>query len=297
MKPVFVAVLLAFGVLAGAATSAFAGGPILVELYTSQGCSSCPPADALLAKLTQHKELIALSLPITYWDMLGWKDTLASEANTRRQKAYAAAMGRGGVYTPQIIVGGEKDVVGSREDDVEAAIDAAAEARDDASEAIADAHDSLQDISTGDLPAGMTALGPLRGKPAAPVEKLSKLSWSVGIGLTRTPQSLRVAIAAAPDVVSKNRLNATIWMFRLRSAVTVHIGAGENSGRTWTYRNVVSDIKDLGRWNGRAVSLELPPVGSKAPPHDGVVVVLQQGGYGRVLGAAYLGHAEYYAQR
>ena len=86
-------------------------------------------------------------------------------------------------------------------------------------------------------------------------------------------------------------------MFRLRSAVTVRIGAGENSGRTWTYRNVVSDIKDLGRWKGRAVSLDLPPAGSKTPPHDGVVVVLQQGGYGRVLGAVYLGHAEYYAQQ
>jgi hypothetical protein len=112
-----------------------------------------------------------------------------------------------------------------------------------------------------------------------------------------TPQKLHVAIAAAPNVVPKNQLNATIWMLRLRSAVTVHIGAGENDGRTATYRNVVSDIKDLGRWNGRAVSLDLPPAGAKTPPHDGVVVVLQQGGYGRVLGTAYLGHAERYAQQ
>jgi hypothetical protein len=99
MKPPLLAVLLASAVLAGAATSAVAGEsrPILVELYTSQGCSSCPPADALLAKLAKRKGLIAVSLPITYWDMLGWKDTLASEANTSRQKAYAAATGRGGV--------------------------------------------------------------------------------------------------------------------------------------------------------------------------------------------------------
>ena len=255
MKQAHLAALCALAVLAGAATSAFAGEtrPIVVELYTSQSCSSCPPADAFLAKLTKRKGLIALSLPITYWDMLGWKDTLASEADTRRQKAFAAAMGHGGIYTPQIVVDGVKDVVGSREDDVEAAIDAAALAEN--------------------------------------------LSWSVGIDLSRTSQSLRVAIAAAPGAVPKNKLDATIWMFRLRSAVTVRIGAGENSGRTMTYRNVVSDIKELGRWNGRAVSLDLPPVGSKAPPHDGVVVVLQQGSYGRVLGAAYLGHAEYYAQQ
>ncbi len=61
--------------------------PIVVELYTSQGCNSCPPADLLLGRLAQRPGVIALSLPITYWDMLGWKDSLASDANTRRQKA------------------------------------------------------------------------------------------------------------------------------------------------------------------------------------------------------------------
>ena len=104
-----------------------AGGgvrPVVVELFTSQGCSSCPPADALLGRLAKRTDVIALSLPITYWDMLGWKDTLASEANTRRQKAYAAVMGHGAVYTPQIIVDGVLDVVGGRIASVEAAIEA-----------------------------------------------------------------------------------------------------------------------------------------------------------------------------
>src|SRR5271166_2959138 len=96
--------------------------PVLVELFTSQGCSSCPPADDLLGRLATRPDVIAITLPVTYWDMLGWKDTLASETNTRRQKSYAQAMGRGGVYTPQIIVDGVSDVVGSREGDVEAAI-------------------------------------------------------------------------------------------------------------------------------------------------------------------------------
>ena len=270
------AILVALAALAGVAPGAFAGGPILVELYTSQGCSSCPPADALLAKLAKRQGLIAISLPITYWDMLGWKDTLASEANTRRQKAYAAAMGRGGVYTPQIIVGGVKDVVGSREDDVGAAID--------------DAQDALDEVSDSDLPAGVSALAPRRTATTA------LMPLSVDIGFTPMPQRLHIAIAAAPDG-PKNKLNATIWMLRLRSAVTVRIGAGENGGRTMTYRNVVSDIEDLGRWNGRAVSFDLPQAASKIPPHDGVVVVLQQDGYGRVLGTAYLGHAERYAQQ
>lgn len=98
--------------------------PVVVELFTSQGCSSCPPADAFLGQLAQRHDILALSLPVTYWDMLGWKDTLASEANTNRQKAYSQTMGRGGVYTPQVIVDGTTDVIGSREQAIEAAITA-----------------------------------------------------------------------------------------------------------------------------------------------------------------------------
>ena len=104
------------------ASSAEAGGgkrPIVVELFTSQGCNSCPPADALLGRLTDRKDVLAVSLPITYWDMMGWKDTLASENNTRRQKSYSEIMGHGGVYTPQMIVDGASDVIGSREAAIE----------------------------------------------------------------------------------------------------------------------------------------------------------------------------------
>src|ERR1051325_8257849 len=97
---------------AGGAPEALSRRPVVVELYTSQGCSSCPPADALLGQLSARKDILALSLPITYWDMLGWKDTLASEANSRRQKAYARVLGRGGVYTPAMIVDGMGGGVG-----------------------------------------------------------------------------------------------------------------------------------------------------------------------------------------
>ena len=100
----------------------------MVELFTSQGCSDCPPADALLGELAKRKDVIALTLPVTYWDMLGWKDTFAGEDNTVRQKAYAKAMGRSGVYTPQIIINGAADIVGGRRDQVIAAI--AAHSRD-----------------------------------------------------------------------------------------------------------------------------------------------------------------------
>lgn len=86
------------------------------ELFTSQGCSSCPPADKLAAELARRPDTVVLSMPVDYWDYLGWKDTLASPAFTKRQKAYAAARGDRNVYTPQIVVNGLVHVVGSDND-------------------------------------------------------------------------------------------------------------------------------------------------------------------------------------
>ncbi len=87
--------------------------PCVVELFTSQGCSSCPPADRLAAKLATEPGVIMLSFPVDYWDYIGWKDTLASPANTARQKAYASARGDGQVYTPQAVIDGLRHAVGS----------------------------------------------------------------------------------------------------------------------------------------------------------------------------------------
>ena len=78
----------------------------VIELFTSQGCPKCPPADRLIADLAREPGTIALSFPVNYWDYIGWKDTLASKASTQRQKAYAASRGDGLVYTPQAIVDG-----------------------------------------------------------------------------------------------------------------------------------------------------------------------------------------------
>jgi hypothetical protein len=90
--------------------------PVAVELFTSQGCSSCPPADALFEKLVREPNIIPITRPVTYWDRLGWKDTLALESNTALQQAYAAKGGEGaGVYTPQAVVQGGAGVVGSSE--------------------------------------------------------------------------------------------------------------------------------------------------------------------------------------
>jgi hypothetical protein len=94
----------------------------LVELFTSQGCSSCPPADKLLSELAADPSLVALSVPIDYWDYLGWKDTLALPAHANRQRAYAHVRGDRQVYTPQIVVNGSVHVLGSDRAAVEHAI-------------------------------------------------------------------------------------------------------------------------------------------------------------------------------
>ncbi len=122
----FASVVLLISSLAGGiaqqARAESATSPVVVELFTSQGCSSCPPADRLLGDLAQRSDVIALSLPVDYWDYLDWQDTLGRAEHTERQRQYVERLGLATVYTPQMIVGGMMDVIGSRADAVEDAI-------------------------------------------------------------------------------------------------------------------------------------------------------------------------------
>ncbi|MDF3413348.1 DUF1223 domain-containing protein [Sulfitobacter sp. M57] len=88
--------------------------PVVVELYTSQGCSSCPPADAILHELANRDDVIALALHVDYWDYIGWKDPFGDPAHAERQRAYAATAHRRSIYTPEMIVGGVTDIVGAK---------------------------------------------------------------------------------------------------------------------------------------------------------------------------------------
>lgn len=97
--------------------------PVLVELFTSQGCSSCPPADALLRELALREDVVALALHVDYWDYIGWKDMFARPEHSARQRAYAAADGHRMVYTPQIVIDGSDEVMGTHPKDVAALIE------------------------------------------------------------------------------------------------------------------------------------------------------------------------------
>ncbi len=90
----------------------------VLELFTSEGCSSCPPADALLSEIGQRKDVITLAYHVDYWDYIGWRDTFGSPAFSEYQRAYALAQGKMQVYTPQLMVNGTDDVVGSRRAEV-----------------------------------------------------------------------------------------------------------------------------------------------------------------------------------
>ncbi len=121
MNPVAVIAVMAC-LTAGLARAEDSAGPAVVELYTSQGCSSCPPADSLLKALARRGDVIALGLHVDYWDYIGWKDTFGDPAFTARQKSYAKAMQERMVFTPQIIVNGTDSLVGSDAAAVKAAL-------------------------------------------------------------------------------------------------------------------------------------------------------------------------------
>ena len=114
--------------------------PVVVELFTSQGCSSCPPADALLGELARRGDVVALGFHISYWDSLGWKDPLSNQGSTDRQKAYARSFDSR-VYTPQMVVDGTSEMIGSDRAAVLAALDKVREARTEASAPISFAAD------------------------------------------------------------------------------------------------------------------------------------------------------------
>jgi hypothetical protein len=117
-------VTLVFAVIASAPSARAEPVRGVVELFTSQGCSSCPPADRYVAELSKDPSLVVLSWPVDYWDYIGWKDTFASPAFTARQKAYASARRDDQVYTPQAVIDGVTHAVGNDRDRVQDALDA-----------------------------------------------------------------------------------------------------------------------------------------------------------------------------
>jgi hypothetical protein len=166
--------------LLSSAAAAGESRPVVVELFTSQGCSSCPPADRLLGELAQRKDVVALGFHITYWDGAAWRDPFSRQASTDRQMAYDRRLTGGQVYTPQMIVEGTTDLVGS---DRAAVLAAIAAAKPETAAAISFAADRKSvaigpGAVAGPAPAGASVLlarfAPTRTTPVADGENASR---------------------------------------------------------------------------------------------------------------------------
>ncbi len=214
--------------------------PVVVELFTSQGCSSCPPADALLASLADQPDVLPLAFHVDYWDYLGWADEFARPEFTNRQKSYAQASGERAIYTPQMIVDGTDTMLSLRPADLMGMIDA---------------HRAEQ--------------------PA--------------LGVTTRREGDAHVIELQPLVALSQPV--AVVMIRYLPNREIEVRAGENRGRVLNYRNIVTSVELLARWDARAsLRLTVTPgaEGSAEFPPDtrhAILVQSVQGRKGNIPGA------------
>ncbi len=231
----------------------------VIELFTSQGCPACPPADRLLAELARRPDTIALSFAVDTWDYIGWKDTLASRSSTARQRAYATARGDRHVFTPQVIVDGVAAEVGA---DREAIL------RDTA---VLPGRDGAMSVPLSIARAGAT------------------LTVTVGAAPTEGTASTNGTGSANGMTTNGSAKPVGIYALRVKRSATVAIGRGRNSGQDITYTNVVRAMTRIGDWDGHEARFSMPDL---AGEDEGFVVLLQTDPPGRpgvILAAAKTG--------
>ncbi len=260
MKPV-----IQFGLVAAAALAALpaaarapaearesVAAPVIVELFTSQGCPLCPEANALLAELDAEEGVLGLSLSVNIMDALGWRDTLAQEPLTARQEAYCDSLNVRFAYTPQIVVAGRDDARGSRPRAVRRLIDR---------------HQSQ------------------RAEPAdeARAEPAVAVTWSDG-GL-----EVRLASPAAGDgaeggdgeVSAPDAEALDVWLLAYTPGEhVVQVKGGDNAGKRMRIHNAVVDVQHLGVWSGLTTAFE-----ADAPLTPAAVVLVQAAGHGPIVTA------------
>lgn len=276
-RSLLLALLLAGALSGGPALAADQRPKAVVELFTSQGCASCPPADTLLSELAADPQVIALTLAVDYWDYVGWKDTLAKHGHSLRQRAYADLRGDRMIYTPQVVVDGVVAAKGSDRRAVEHAI-----TRMRADDAVLSVPVKLSRdkdalvIEVDDPKAGGTKGSAANGAmpPAA-----APSGEPAPTGATHVP------------VVQAADMSADIWVCPVIGSQAVSIGRGENAGKTVTYTNIVRGWVRLGPWTGGPARYEVDLSRLQQDGVDSVVVMVQSGSPGApgpILGAAKL---------
>lgn len=246
-----VALLLAVAPLEAARAAMTAEPAVVVELFTSQGCSSCPPADAFLGELAERKGLLVLSFHVDYWNYMGWKDPFSSPQMTQRQRGYAQHLGQRYVYTPQMVIDGAAQAEGAARTKIEALL---VEARKGIDKKL------LIRISRGGINEVKVILPARRMMEKKPADQ-----------------------AAAK--VSKS---ATLWLVAYDDKHTTEIAKGENRGQTLSYHNVVRSLKPAATWAGKPIEVVLNLAEEIAAGYKNCAVLLQAGEGGRIIAAARL---------
>ncbi len=213
----------------------------VVELFTSQGCNSCPPADRLMGELIKRDDILGLSFHVDYWDYIGWKDTFSLPESSTRQRNYVGRAGGRYAYTPQIVIGGQDQVVGSNR------------------YAVGNAIKDVQAMPPLDL--SLNALGDGDFQVNLQPQKLKETAW--------------------------------VWLVTYDSQHDVDIKRGENAGKVLSYYNVVRKIERIAIWDGTsAMTVPVNLHEAWQEGRDGCAIIVQEGGFGPVLGAIELSNPQ-----
>jgi hypothetical protein len=210
--------------------------PTVVELYTSEGCSSCPPAEAQIGRLAQQPDVIALAFHVDYWDDLGWRDRFGLPESVIRQRQYARALHLSSVYTPQLVIDGQRDLVGGGSD-----------------------NGITRSVASGFASGSASIGGRGNGNPGVPVD-VSVKDGGLAISLAAQPQQ------AACDVL------LVAYLSQASSRVT----RGENAGRELREYNIVRSVRTLGSWQGEERRFNVPLTALAADATGAVVLVQQR---------------------
>lgn len=233
-------------------------GPVVLELYTAQGCAACPPADQLLAELAGRADVIALALHVDYWDYIGWADVFADPEHAERQKRYARSRGLSTIYTPQIVVMGLDLIEGFRTAEVEASLQA---------------HLALPLEARITLVRTDEGLLQVRGEPVEAPPVLASRATALSLAPLAPPEADEAGLAHDVQLVRY-----------LPRSEAVAITEGENAGVTAEYVNIVTSWQTVGSWDlSGPFELDLPISGDEP-----VVVLVQEPGQGAIVAAARL---------
>lgn len=233
-------------------------GPVVLELFTSQGCSACPPADEMLAQLVDRDDVIALALHVDYWDYIGWPDPFAMPEHSERQKRYARRHGHGTIYTPQVVINGVELLEGFR---------------------VVRIMELIEDQRRVPRPIALS----LTRRPGDVVEIEAESQGEEGPPLASRAQGPALAPVASSDPDDAPGLHM-VQLVRYRPEARVEITAGENAGLSPVHHNIVTEWRTIANWDIR-FPLQLSV---RAEGDYPVVVIVQEPGQGAILAAARL---------